>query len=170
MRITKKVFYDLAIWMVIFGLCIGTVFPFFVMLLGVPAEIALKPIFFAACLGAGALAGILNYSLAQWIVGIRLKILASSMSHVEQNLNEMTFSGDTAKCTPENCKIPVDSSDEIGESAAAFNRLVESLSKSIHTQVAVRSFSHMLTSQLKVEDLAEKALSISLQIPVLPGG
>jgi len=160
MRITQKVFYDLAIWMVIFGLCIGTVFPFFVILLGVPADIALKPFFFTACLGAGALAGILNYSLARSIVGNRLKVLASSMSQVEQNINEMTFSSDTSKCTPEHCAIPVDSRDEIGESAVAFNRLVESLSVSIQTQAAVRSFSRMLTSQLEVESLTEKALEL----------
>ncbi len=158
MRITNKVFYDLAIWMVIFGLCIGTVFPFFVMLLGVPADIALKTVFFTACLGAGALAGILNYGLARWTVGSRLKLLASSMSQVEQNLNEMTFNGDTSKCTPEHCQIAVDSKDEIGESAVAFNRLVESLSVSIKTQAAVRSFSRMLTSQLEVEGLADKVL------------
>lgn len=158
MRITNKVFYDLAIWMVFLGLCIGTVFPYFVMLLGVPGEIALKPLFFAACLGAGALAGIVNYTLARWIVGIRLKVLASRMSHVEQNLHEMTFSGDTSTCTPENCQITVDSADELGESAAAFNRLVESLAKSIQSQMAVRSFAHMLTSELKVEALTDKAL------------
>lgn len=52
MRITNQVFYDLAIWMVAFGLLIGLVFPFFVLLLGVPVETAITPGFFAACLGA----------------------------------------------------------------------------------------------------------------------
>ena len=144
--------------MVGFGLSIGIVFPFFVMMLGVPPDIALKPVFFAACLGAGALAGIINYNLSRWVVGVRLRILANSMNHVEQNLNEMTFSGDLSRCTPDNCTIPVDSEDEIGESALAFNRLVESLSISMKTQVAFRSFSEMLTSQLEIESLAENAL------------
>ncbi len=58
MRITKKVFTDLGIWMVGLGLMIGIVFPWFVTILGVPRSIAFKPGFFAACLGAGALAGI----------------------------------------------------------------------------------------------------------------
>jgi diguanylate cyclase (GGDEF)-like protein len=158
MRITRKVFHDLAIWMVGFGLVIGIVFPFFVMMLGVPPDIALTPIFFTACLGAGALAGIINYGFARWVVGIRLRILANSMRHVEQNLNAMTFSGDLSGCTPDNCMIAVDSEDEIGESALAFNHLVESLSISMKTQAAVRSFSEMLTSQLEIESLAENAL------------
>ena len=38
MRITRKVFHDLAIWMIAFGLLIGVVFPFFVILLGVPVS------------------------------------------------------------------------------------------------------------------------------------
>ena len=41
MRITRKVFHDLAIWQIGFGLCIGLVFPPFVMLLGVPRATAL---------------------------------------------------------------------------------------------------------------------------------
>lgn len=158
MRITRKVFHDLAIWMACFGLSIGMVFPFFVTMLGVPADIALKKVFFAACLGAGALAGILNYCLARWVVGVRLRVLANSMSQVEQNLNKMTYKGDLSDCTPDNCMITVDSEDEIGESALAFNRLVESLSMSMKTQVAVRSFSKMLTSHLEIENLAQNAL------------
>ncbi len=158
MRITRKVFYDLAIWMVGFGLLIGLVFPFFVVLLGVPSEIALKKVFYAACLGAGALAGIFNYALTRWVVGVRLMLLASSMNKVDQNLENMTYSGDLSKCTPENCSITVDSEDEIGDSAMAFNRLVESLSTSMKTQVAVRAFSEMLTRQLEIETLAENTL------------
>ena len=158
MRITRKVFHDLAIWMVGFGLAIGVVFPFFVMMLGVPSDTALKAVFFAACLGAGALAGILNYSLARWIVGVRLRVLVNSMRHVEENLREMIYSGDLSECTPDNCMITVDSEDEIGESALAFNRLVETLSRSMKTQLAVRSFSEMLTSQLEIESLAENTL------------
>ena len=158
MRITRRVFHDLAIWMVGFGLLIGVVFPFFVIMLGVPSNIALKTVFFLACLCAGALAGMLNFGLARWIVGVRLRVLANRMSQVEQNLNKMTFTGDLSECTPDKCMILVDSEDEIGESAQAFNHLVESLSKSMKTQLAVRSFSEMLASQLEIESLAENAL------------
>jgi hypothetical protein len=111
MRITRKVFHDLAIGMVGFGLSIGVTFPFFVMAFGVPSAIALKPGFFAACLGAGALAGIINYALSRLIVGARLKILANSMSQVEHNLSRITGSGDFSRCTTETCMITVDSEE-----------------------------------------------------------
>jgi len=158
MRMTRRVFYDLAIWQIGFGLCIGAVFPFFVLLLGVRRSVALTPQFFAACLSAGVLVGVVNYVIARRVVGARLKLLAERMTHVERSLGEMTSTGDLTSCTPENCSIVVDSEDEIGESAAAFNRLVAALSESMRTQVAVRSFSEMLTSQLEIESLAEDAL------------
>ncbi len=127
MRLTRKVFHDLAIWMVGFGVSIGAVFPFFVMMLGVPRDIALTTLFFAACLGAGALAGIINYYLAHWVVGLRLRILARGMLHVEESLQVMAYSSDLSRRTPESCAIAVDSEDEIGESAQAFNTLVQAL-------------------------------------------
>ncbi len=46
MRITKKIFNDLAIWMIGFGILIGIVFPFFTRLFGVKPEIAYSPGFF----------------------------------------------------------------------------------------------------------------------------
>ena len=158
MRLTRKVFHDLAIWMAGFGLSIGIMFPFFVIMLGMPRDIALTPLFFAACMAAGILAAAINYSLARWVVGVRLRLLATGMGHVEQNLQSMSFDNDLSRCTPENCSIAVDSEDEIGESAVAFNRLVEALAVSMRTQSAVRSFSEMLTSQLEIESLADNAL------------
>ncbi|MGB5295612.1 MAG: GGDEF domain-containing protein, partial [Thermoanaerobaculia bacterium] len=108
MRLTNRVFYDLAIWMVAFGLVIGLVFPFFVLLLGVPMETAITPGFFGACLGAGALAGCLNFTLAKLVVGNRVRLLADRMGTVGEELREMTYTGDLSKCTPENCSIVVD--------------------------------------------------------------
>lgn len=158
MRMTRGVFSDLAIWMVGFGLLIGIVFPFFMLWFGVPGSTVLTPLFATACLVAGALVAGVNYSLTHWIVGTRLRVLASSMNQVEQHLRELTACNDFSHCSPDRCLIPVDSEDEIGESAAAFNRLVESLSISMKTQAGVRSFSDMLTSQLEITGLAENAL------------
>lgn len=170
MRMTRKVFYDLAIWMVGFGLAIGIVFPFFAVMLGVPRENALTTTFFVACLFAGALAGIFNYGLAHWVVGLRLRILSASMHNVEQNLQTLSYDGDLQACTPEKCSIPVDSEDEIGESAGAFNRLVDTLATLMRTQAAVRSFSEMLTSQLEIESLAANALRQFLEHTGAAGG
>lgn len=170
MRITKKVFHDLALWMVAFGLGIGITFPFFVMLLGVPSQIALTTLFFLASLGAGALAGAVNFTLARTVVGSRIKLLASGMTRVEENLLSMTASGDMEQCKPEDCLIEVDSEDEIGESAMAFNRLVETLAHSMETQAAVRSFSEMLTSKLELEELTQQALRQFMEHTKASGG
>jgi diguanylate cyclase (GGDEF)-like protein len=157
-RFTQKVFHDLAIWLIGFGLCVGLGFPFFALALGVPRADALTPVFFAVCLLAGALVGVVNYSISRRVVGARLRLLAARMTYVERSLGEVTVSGDLSACAPENCSIPVDSEDEIGESAAAFNRLVGAFSDSMRTQLAVRSFVEMLTSQLEIDTLAAEAL------------
>ncbi len=158
MRITRKVFHDLAIWMIAFGLLIGVVFPFFVILLGVPPQTSLTLTFFLSCLGAGALAGAINFTLARVVVGARMMLLARSMRHVEEKLIGIAASGDLSACSPQDCLIAVDSDDEIGESAEAFNKLVTALSESMETQAADRLISQALTSHLELDALAEKAL------------
>jgi len=97
MRLARKVFHDLAIWMAIFGLSIGVIFPFSVIMLRVPRDRALTPSFFAACIAAGILTGVANYNLARWVVGVRLRLLARGMGHAEQNLQSMSYSKDLSQ-------------------------------------------------------------------------
>ena len=54
-RLTKRVMTDLTLWMTAFGLLIGLLFPFVVTWLGVPGDIALRPVFFLATLTARTL-------------------------------------------------------------------------------------------------------------------
>jgi len=51
-RVTRKVFVDLAIWMMAFGVSIGIVFPFFVILLGTPPGSRCAPCSTRPCLAA----------------------------------------------------------------------------------------------------------------------
>ncbi|RLE02500.1 MAG: GGDEF domain-containing protein, partial [Bacteroidetes bacterium] len=170
MRITKKVFTDLAIFMIVFGLVIGFVFPWFVILLGVPREIAIKPGFYVSCLSAGALAGIINYFLALYVVGSRIQILADGMATVETKLRELTLAGKTELCNYEDCSIIIDSEDIIGESAQVYNRLVKTLADSLQTQQAVSTFSDMLASTLDLETLALNSLGMFLENSGSNGG
>lgn len=157
-RLTRKVFNDLAIWMIGLGLVMGLVFPFFVVMMGVPTELALKPWFFAATMTAGFMVGWANILLAKKVVGSRLRVLADHMRFVETNLRGLAQTGEAEKCTTDACFITVDSDDEIGESAKAFNYLVESLAFSHRTDAAVRSFTGMLASYLELDVLSNKAL------------
>ncbi|BEQ15326.1 sensor domain-containing diguanylate cyclase [Desulfoferula mesophila] len=157
-RLTKKVFFDLAIWMIGLGLAMGVVFPFFMVLMGVPAQMVLTPWFFAACMGAGFVVGTANIGLARGVVGKRLRLLAERMRVVEGNLNHMAAGDGMEDCSPEDCYIAVDSSDEIGESAQAFNNLVGALAEAHQSEGAVSEFSRLLASQMELEALTEQAL------------
>ncbi len=63
-RLTGKVFTDLAIWMIAFGLLVGVIFPPFCIALGLPVERILTPVFFTSTLGAGVAVGAANFALA----------------------------------------------------------------------------------------------------------
>ena len=162
-RLTRKVFTDLAIWMISLGILIGVVFPFFVTLMGIPASLVLTPWFFAACIAAGVLVGAFNILLAKTVVGRRLRTLADRMRYVETNLVAMSKDGDASRCKPEDCYVDSNSDDEIGDSARAFNKLVQALALSTETQAAVRTFTEMLSSQLELDVLADKALQQLIQ-------
>ena len=157
MRMTRKVFTDLAIWMIAFGLGVGMIFPFFLRALGVPVDLVMSPGFLAACLAAGAVAGAANQMLARLVVGSRLKILAERMDYVAASLRDLE-SFDHRTCGPDECRIPDDSDDEIGASARAFNALVHALAESYRTERAVQSFSDLMVSRIELGPLTEEAL------------
>jgi diguanylate cyclase (GGDEF)-like protein len=157
-RITRKVFSDLSIYMIGLGLLIGIIFPFFVSWMGIPREFVFKPWFFVACVTAGIIVGAINIRLARVVVGSRLKLLGNRMKFVTQNLHQIKEGKDITACNAEQCMITIDSEDEIGESAQAFNSLVETLFTSMETENALSAFSHLMGSQLAVHDLTEKAL------------
>ncbi len=90
-RLTRKVFADLAVWMIGLGLVTGVVFPPFVVLMGAPPEMAMTLWFFAACMTAGFIVGGVNIWLARTIVGNNLRTLADHMRFVEKNLREMAL-------------------------------------------------------------------------------
>lgn len=158
MRITKKVFNDLTIFMILLGVSVGIVFPFFSVLFGVPKAIAFRPLFFSACIVAGILLAAMNIGLARKVVGTRIKLLSKQMTRIKVMLTDRNQQSDNEKCTPENCAITVDSEDEIGESAEAFNRLIFTLSEVMEAQQDLQQFSEMLTSHLDLEVLAYETL------------
>ena len=158
LRLTRQVFHDLALWMAGLGLLIGLVFPVAIVPLGVPAEVALRPAFFAATATAGLLVGLANVILARRVVGGRLRRLSGGMRHVGSVLAEATYSGDWSRCSPEECHIDVDSTDEMGEAARAFNELLDALAESRRVERAMTGFARELGAQLDVDALAVATL------------
>jgi diguanylate cyclase (GGDEF)-like protein len=167
---TKKVFVDLAIWMVAFGVIIGLVLPWLLVLMGVPAAQIIKPTYFGLCAFVGILVGALNIALAQGVVGKRLRMMAERMMQVESRIK--TFSEETAHAenTTEDCFLPVESDDELGQAAQAFNRLTATSAQSVQTQAAVYGFSVMLTGQLDLTLLSQQTLQHLLALTQADGG
>ena len=157
-RLSSTVMKDLRVWMLGFGLLIGLAFPFVVVLLGVPRNHALRPGFFAATLLAGLVVAEVNHLLARTVIGVRLRSLVGGMQHVEESLVVASFSGDWGACDPTTCTVPVDSTDELGEVAVAFNRLVAGLSASHLVSDGIKSLSKALAAHLELGVLAEATL------------
>ncbi len=157
-RLTSRVFTDLAIWMMGFGLLVGLVFPPFCLLLGLPAARVLAPTFFASTVVAGLAVGAVNFGLSRLVVGRRLRVLAASMATVESQLSRAVYTQDWSGCDPEGCALAVDSDDEAGASAAAFNRLITTLARSHAAESAMRDFSAVLSREFELEGLGEAAL------------
>lgn len=157
-RLTSGVLLDLRIWMMGFGLLIGVAFPFAVVVMGVPHDVAIRPVFFAATIFAGLLVGAINTALVQMVVGVRLRALAVGMRRVEVSLREATATGDWSSCDPASCRVPVDSADELGESADSFNRLVDGLAASHRVNEGISAIGEALAAHLELVPLAESAL------------
>jgi diguanylate cyclase (GGDEF)-like protein len=169
-RLTRKVFTDLAIYMIGLGLLVGLVLPPFVTLMGVPTDLVLTWWFFEACMSAGVIMAAANIGITRSVVGRRLSLLAERMQFVEANLLQASRDAATPATTPESCLIVVDSEDEIGQSAGAFNSMVTALAASHRTEAAVRDFTEMLSSQLELDVLTTQALQQLLQHTGASGG
>ncbi len=157
-RLTTTVMRDLRVWMALFGILIGVVFPFVVMPLGVPAEVAMRPAFFGATLLAGLAVAQVNFWLAQGVVGTRLRALTAAMQRVESSLVKATYSGDWSQCDPSACMVAVESDDELGQAGGSFNRLIRALATSHMVAEGVSAVSEALAAHLDLTDLADSTL------------
>ncbi len=162
-RITKRVFADLAIYMIGFGVIIGIFFPIFLTLLGVPPSMAFAPWFFSICITAGIIVGVVNIILARNVVGTRLSLLAQKMVYISDRLLNDKHEEILKNCGTKECLIEVDSTDVLGKSTKSYNALVNAIFSSIKTEQTVRDFSAMLALRLELDDLAQTALPVLLK-------
>jgi diguanylate cyclase (GGDEF)-like protein len=149
---------DLKWWMLGFGLLLGLVFPFVVVLLGVPREIAIRPTSFAATLFCGLAVAKVNHLLVRAVVVVRLRSFVGAMQRVEASLVDASEGGDWGGCDPDACRVPVDSDDELGLVAESFNRLVAGLSISHRVSNGIKSLSNAFAAHLELGAMAEATL------------
>lgn len=158
MHISRNAFTNLAVSMIGFGVVIGLIFPLAIAAVGVPVATALTPWFFAFTITAGVLVGGINILLARLLVRPRLSLMARRMSEVEEGLRVATYTGDWTKCDPDECALPVDSDDEFGAAAAAFNRLLLALSESHRVESRISDFTNSMAAVLDVSAICEAAI------------
>jgi diguanylate cyclase (GGDEF)-like protein len=115
-------------------------------------------VFFAATVSAGLMVGGVNYLLARSVVGTRLRALAGRMSFVAAQVRHASQTGDWSGCDADQCMLPVDSEDELGESARAFNELVRELERSHAIEAAIRDLFQTTSAELELATLARAAL------------
>lgn len=151
-RLSRRVFTDLAIWMSALGVLVGVAFPIAILALGVSPRVSLRPLFFGSCVVAGLALAVANFALVGRVVGVRVEQLSGQMRYVGSVIEEATFTGDWQRCSPEECRLPVDSDDQLGAAAAAFNRLIEALAASRDVQQVMTVLGRVLAEHL---DLAE---------------
>ncbi|MFK5883815.1 MAG: sensor domain-containing diguanylate cyclase [Candidatus Izemoplasma sp.] len=158
MRITKKVFLDLLIYMCGFGLIIGIIFPLFSVGIGIPTEYAFTYLFIISSILAGITLGLVNYLLAKLVVGRRLLVLSNKMKEVYERIISDSKEEDLDECL-NNCMLPIDSDDEIGESSKSFNNLIKSFLYSQQSEESIRKFTEIFTDELDINKLSDKALA-----------
>src|SRR4051795_11945056 len=144
-RLTSRVFWDMAIYMVGLGLVVGLIFPPFAVLLGVPDTITARPVFRTACLMAGFMVGAMNYALCRGVVGGRMEALGGHLRSATSSITSATRTGDWSEAVFE--RIAVDSDDQIGEAGRAFNSLLGAVEgrKDLEEQLRYQAFHDMLT-------------------------
>ena len=157
-RLTASVLVDLHLWMLIFGMVVGLAFPLLELVMGVPSQFELRPQTFAITLLAGLLVAEVNFQLARMVVAVRLSGLVAGMQDVERSLLTASAEGSWAACDPEACRVPTDSADSLGDAAASFNRLVESLASTHSVADSVTSISQALAAHLDLHSMALETL------------
>jgi diguanylate cyclase (GGDEF)-like protein/PAS domain S-box-containing protein len=113
--------------MALLGVAIGTLFPFFSILLGVPAVHMLKPTFFVACLIAGLLLAAGNWWVAQRVVGRRLRRLSERLHTVAADIRAASVSGQWSVRSTERFASEAEGNDALARTASAFNDLLDTL-------------------------------------------
>jgi len=166
--ITRSIFKDLQLWMVLFGFFMGLIFPFFLnLMLGVPSDYVMTPIFFAACIIAGFFLGILNFGLVRLILGARFQELIGSMKHISTVLQSHR---DDNSCGGEECRLSIKSDDEIGEAADTFNNLISSLQRRNEFESQIRLFTYILNEYIEIHQLGNKIVENFIRISEADAG
>ncbi|MHB8619690.1 MAG: GGDEF domain-containing protein [Chloroflexota bacterium] len=151
-------FTDLAVAMAGLGLLVGLAFPPVAVGLGVSPAHAFRPSFMGACLISGVIVGGVGWWLCQRIVGRQIALLASRTELVAGVVANASLSGDWTDCDPERCRILLDSDDELGNAASAFNALLKELAGMHEVQERLQHLTAGLLEHTGLDEVSKWAL------------
>jgi diguanylate cyclase (GGDEF)-like protein/PAS domain S-box-containing protein len=122
-------FSRLAAGMAALGLAVGLAFPLVAQLIGaLPAGTATGRLLAASSATGLGLAG-LNWLLARYVIGSRLRLLAGRISAVAATVGDPVGSATGTSRPVSELAVPVGAADDLGTAAAAFNTLLSALDR-----------------------------------------
>ena len=92
------------------------------------------------------------------------------MSTVNQTLKTTSIHKENLSELIQDCPLCKTSTDQIGESARAFNSLLHTLFNQFANQNKIRNFANLLNSKLKMQETADEALSLLMEDIDAKGG
>jgi diguanylate cyclase (GGDEF)-like protein len=154
----RNIFVKLSFFMMGFGLFVGILFPFIVILLGGSPETTYRFSFIFVSILSGLLVGVVNILIARILIERKISKLSTYMSAVNEKLSSSTTLDDDVDQNLLDCAVCDDSTDKIGESARAFNSLLDTLYLQFDKNRRIQDFSKLMSSNLEIDLISKKAL------------
>lgn len=146
---TRKIFWNLALAMIVFGVFVGIMGSVVALAFGIPAAQAMRPVPLGVGAFGGFLVGVLNYLLVRWAMGSRLRVLTAQLSAARREIAD-SVGADTWEPLAHRYALPIYTDDEFGQTTESFNYLMNSLDSS---QMAERALRQSLVEQAKLAAL-----------------
>lgn len=162
-RLTKSIFLDQFIFMQLIGVLIGLAFPQFLVIYGFDASEVQTTDFYLVALLAGQLVSLISFILISMVIRPHLKLLSNKMQEIAEGLQQKNFEEHTMKCSEGFCQMEVESNDEIGVSARAYNQMLEALIKSYEVEKVFNHFTKVMSENLELSKLSEETLDLLIQ-------
>ncbi|CQD13768.1 sensor histidine kinase [Mycobacterium lentiflavum] len=143
---TTKVFWNLAIAMIGFGILVAIMGRISLLGLGIHRDEAFRVQPVVISITAGILIGLLNYVIVGRVVRHRLHVVSDRLMAAQREIAD-SIGTDTWEPLTLRYGLPVYSDDEFGRTAASFNYLLNSLDSS---QLAERELRQSLVEQAKL--------------------
>lgn len=156
----RSVFRNLLIAMVCFGAFIGVIFPPFAYLL-LGTDKALTPSFWAMCISAGIIVGLVNFLLFRLVVYREIGKLVRQMDGVNRSVINMEQG---AQYDAHSLHLEVTSEDLLGRLQHAFNDMSQAIARRLETDSTTRHFLSRLSAGVEIEHVAGVILETLFEI------